>query len=1153
VSSLLKARGLETYHNELGLSEGALKVADNIVIDRRDTVQPRRGMSEYGNTTSGDVQIKSLLTYKDRILRHYGTTLEFEDDARTGVFTAFSGSFTEVESDIRIKYVEANSNLYFTSSDGIKKIGGTLTGGATNFTTTAGFIVDAGMPKALDISGVVSYSIGAFLPALSGVAYRIVWGKRDENNNLLLGAPSLRLVVVNTDETLEANVDLTYIIPDSANTTDFFYQVYRTGLSTVSVIGDLDNIAPGDEMNLVFESNLTSAEISAGTISITDELPDSFRESGVLLYTNPVSGDGILQANDKPPLANDIANFRGSTFYANTQTIYRQQFTLLGVSALTSGVSKFVIGNATVDREYTFVGSIETTPITCDSRTNTTAAGHILLNSATNERKYYVWMDTTGSDTDPAIVGRIGIRVDISGVADTAAGTSAQVESILTGNATFSLDFAVTDNTGSVTIVASKNGKADDATVNSLGGAWAIGSITQGTGETADTAAGGDVLLSSLVSIAQSIDESARSLVRIINADTNGIVNASYLSSEDDLPGLILLEGKALSDTEFYIGLQDDTASITNQFNPIMDQAIVVASMSEPAVGTIRVTTTLSHGYVVGNEVFIYNTTNAAFGKYEITNIQSVTEFDIAETFDATSTGRVFEIRQTADNEVSPNRVYFSKNGRPEAVPIVNFIDVGGKDEPIERIIALRDNLFILKTDGVFILTGTIAPNFSVRLLDDSVSIIAPDSAANLNNQIYMLSTQGVATVADTGVGVISRRIEDKIFGVSGNQFNVRTAAFGVGYETDRSYLLWMPSAEPDTFGTQVYRYNTFNSGWVRWTGLDATNAVVNPADDKLYISAGGTSFVRKERKLNDRTDHADDDFVATIIVQTVPADSVEIRVATSLNMNPGDVITQLQQVTLAKFNRLLRKLDTDVLLDDIDYESTLELTVGADSAAQLLALVTKVNTDDATTSYSVPTGVTFTQIGDDYNTFIGELNLSAGTGFFDYQTISEGTLFEAVINSIDATAAVLTLEYAMPFLFGPITDFIGIKSTVEYAPQHFGSPESLKQVAEGTLVLDQNNFVSATLSFSTDLSKDFGDLKFNGRGVGFWGSFPWGESAWGGEGTDVPFRTLIPRQKQRCRYISVKFTHINAREIFSILGISLEPRAYSTRAYRGI
>ena len=120
-------------------------------------------------------------------------------------------------------------------------------------------------------------------------------------------------------------------------------------------------------------------------------------------------------------------------------------------------------------------------------------------------------------------------------------------------------------------------------------------------------------------------------------------------------------------------------------------------------------------------------------------------------------------------------------------------------------------------------------------------------------------------------------------------------------------------------------------------------------------------------------------------------------------------------------------------------------------------------------------------------------------------------------------------------------------------APQHFGDPSMMKQVSEGTIVFDGNNFFDATVAYSTDLSKDFEERKFTGQGTGFWGGFVDGCAAWGGDGTDVPYRTLIPRQKQRCRYMTVRFSHNNAREDFTVLGMSLDARPLSTRAYRGI
>lgn len=1274
--TLIKNKGLATYHNELGLTEGSLITADNVVIDRNDTVRPRRGLSNYGTAVPCSGTVKQLVNYKDRVLRHHGTKLQFDCNCEVGTFATFDGCYTEIETGIRIKSVESNSNLYFTTNDGIKKISGTLDSCCnTNFVTTACFITNAGGPKALDVNGILTYECGAFLSGLSKTAYRIVWGITDNNKTLILGSPSSRLIMTNSDCTTAANVCLTFSIPSDASTTCFFYQVYRTGLVTTCCIACVPCLEPGDEMNQVLEANLTAANITAGTITVKDCTPDSFRESGVLLYTNPVSGDGILQANEKPPIAKDVTTFRCSTFYANTQSLHNDTVNLLSVSCLTSGTSKFVVGNCTVDREYTFRGAKEiftiTTVANCTSSLN---GDYVLMNSASNETKYFFWFESIACTSEPCAAdtaGRIAVKVSL-GACDTACVVACKLQTCV--NAQF--DFVATVCAAVITVTNAKNGNTTDSANGTTSPGFTFCVSTQGDGEESNTDGGGDVLLSSLTSAAQSIDETARSLVNIINrdkatkevttfsavakaclvagdsflfsgaCDTNqfqffydltgatcsptccqsgftntkiditcdttatqvatttacvintqtdfvstscaavvtvtnaatgpstdasdvaastgytftvgtqgskgGIVNAFYLSGEDDLPGIIRLEAKNLSDTEFFMGVQDDCKDITGQFSPKLDNSVAIACMACAPCTRIRITTCTAHGFAVNDFVYIYNTTNSVFGKEKVLAVPCTTKFDIAGTFTTTSTGRVFAANQISDNEVNQNRIFFSKSGRPEAVPLVNFLDVGGKDDPIERIIALRDNLFVLKTDGVFILTGGPAPAFSVRLLDNSVSIIAPDSAANLNNQIYMLSTQGVATVSDTGVGVISRKIEDKIFDVTGACFKHRTASFGVGYETDRSYILWLPTLCTDTVATQAYRFNTFNNSWVRWDAVDATSGLINSSDDKLYIGSGDSSFIRKERKTNDRKDFADNQSCVCIISQTITACTCVIELTSVSGIKVGDVVVQTQQLTVAKFNRLLRKLDGDACLTCTNYNCS-AIATGACLACVLCTLVVKIDADDSCTCYTTPTGTTFTQIKNDYNVLVGELNCSAGTAFFNYPTITDTTEYEIVVTAVCGTTNKITVDQLRPLVAGTAIEFDGITSVIEWAPQHFGDPSILKQIAEGTLVLDGNNFVSGELAFSTDVSKDFDERTFSGRGVGFWGGFEWGESAWGGEGTDVPYRTLIPKQKQRCRYITVKFTHKNARELFSVLGISLNVRPFSTRAYRSV
>lgn len=1114
---------------------------------------PRRGFDVYGTATPCCANIKALIPYKKRILRHHGTKLQYDCCSNLGTFSTFSGCFTEPETGLIIKSVESNSNLYFTTTDGAKKISGTLDACCnTNFVTTAGFIENAGGPKALDVTGVLSFCSTGFLTGLSKTAYRIVWGKTDNNKNLILGSPSGRLVVANTSCCCASVVCLSITIPSDVTTTCFFYQVYRTGITTTCCISCLPCVDPGEEMNLVIENFVTTANLCCccGIITVQDTVPDSFRQVGVTLYTNPESGDGILQANDKPPVAKDIALFRNSVFYANTSTIQRKQLTLLSVSALTSGVSKFVVGNACKTAVYTFVGAKETTTITTVADVADSLEGKsVNVNSASNERKYAFYFKKDACTVPPSgcdITGRLLVPVCYV-ACDTAATIACKLQTTM--NAQF--DFAATVCCNVVTNTNDKNGNAVDIANGTASPGFTYCVTTQGDGEAANTTAGGDVLLSSLVSAGQSIDESGKSLVNIINRDSNGPVNAFYLSGECDLPGIILLEARNLSDSAFCIGVEDACADITGQFNPKLNQSVCIASMAAGpcCVGT-RITTSTAHGFVVCNSVYIYCTSNCVLGKKTVTVVACACTFDIACTFTCTSTGKVFKACQTSDNDVSPNRLYFSKQRQPEAVPITNFIDIGGKDAKIERIVALRDSLFALKEDGVFIITGEVAPNFADRLLDCSIIIVSPDTASVLNNQIYALTTQGIAQASDTGIGVVSRKIEDKILEITNDQFCFRTTSFGVSSESDRSYMVWVPTLCTDTTATQTYRYNSFNNTWVRWT-KGALHGIVNPRDDKIYIAIGGK--VHKERKNNDRTDHADQQFCLCVPQQNVVACSKELIVSSTCGFCLGDVITQCQQVTVAKFNRILRKLDADGGMDCTNYCSTLNISSGACLSCSICALVVKVCADDCTVCYTSPTGGNFTQDKTDFNLLVCELNGSCKPAFSNYKTVTDTTEYEAIVTAICAVNSKVTLDGSLCWLKGPIVRYEGICADVQWAPQHFGDPSIVKQIPEGTIDFDGNNFFSATISYATDLSKNFEDRIFFGRGVGYFGSCCYGCLTWGGCGTEVPIRTLVPKDKQRCRYIFLKFKHVNAREDFKIVGISLEPRRMSTRGYKRI
>ena len=306
----IKAIGLYTSTNDLTAPEGALRVAKNINISNSNLITPMKGfLKTAGTFDSASDRADKIFHYQDKLFAHLGTyqsadELFYYDSGWNSV-----GSYS-APSDNRMRVLQSNSNLYFTTSAGIKKLDAFDAGP-----------IAAGTPKGLTIEG--SLVTGStVLDNNKAVAYRLVWGLKDANNNLVLGAPSQRLIVINTTGSTK-NVDIEVTIPENI-TTSHIYQLYRTA----SVA---NTVTPNDEMQLVYEGNPSSGEITAKTLTISDITPESLR--GATLYTSS-SQQGIAFANEQPPLAKDMAKFRDVTFYANTTSKHRVNLTIISASSM---------------------------------------------------------------------------------------------------------------------------------------------------------------------------------------------------------------------------------------------------------------------------------------------------------------------------------------------------------------------------------------------------------------------------------------------------------------------------------------------------------------------------------------------------------------------------------------------------------------------------------------------------------------------------------------------------------------------------------------------------------------------------------------------------------------------------------------------------
>ena len=306
---VIKIKGLQTNQNQLSeVSDGALTLAKNINIDKDSVAESRRGYGRILNPPASSAARHDRSTsYQGKLIarRSDNNTLNYYVD---GVgWTALSGTYSHPDANLaRMRFVQSSGNLYFTTSEGVKVLD-----------VYSGPVYQTGMPKGLDGSGATTGASG-FMTNNTQVAYRVLWGSRDANSNLYLGAPSQRIIVANSSGGTR-DVSLTITIPVGITTSDFF-QVYRSKESASSTD------EPNDELQLVYEKNPTAGEITAKSVTFTDSTPVSLM--GASLYSN-ASQEGIQKSNDAPPLCQDIALFKNFMFFGNVSTKHKISIKLL--------------------------------------------------------------------------------------------------------------------------------------------------------------------------------------------------------------------------------------------------------------------------------------------------------------------------------------------------------------------------------------------------------------------------------------------------------------------------------------------------------------------------------------------------------------------------------------------------------------------------------------------------------------------------------------------------------------------------------------------------------------------------------------------------------------------------------------------------------
>lgn len=179
----------------------------------------------------------------------------------------------------------------------------------------------------------------------------------------------------------------------------------------------------------------------------------------------------------------------------------------------------------------------------------------------------------------------------------------------------------------------------------------------------------------------------------------------------------------------------------------------------------------------------------------------------------------------TATTALAGNQLWFSKPGQPEAVPSVNFLEVGPAGSNILRILPLDRQLYVLSDSGVYRVLGTDFTNFTVDPVDLTCICAAPSSAVTLDGSLYFLTSQGAVQVTEGAVSYISGDIDSDLRALlqallynPANGYNLLSIyAFAVAHQLDHRVMFWLPEDTGSYQCNFAYVWDTRARAWTKW------------------------------------------------------------------------------------------------------------------------------------------------------------------------------------------------------------------------------------------------------------------------------------------------------------------------------------------------
>ena len=613
------------------------------------------------------------------------------------------------------------------------------------------------------------------------------------------------------------------------------------------------------------------------------------------------------------------------------------------------------------------------------------------------------------------------------------------------------------------------------------------------------------------------VDQTVRSLVTAINDDTflDAFLEADISTDATTLGRIRIVDPSFRDPSSALWSVFFEFASANNPWLP--DNPTIAGTAD----------------FVSGSSV-LSNLTGAALADLEVgdwiksaytpSEVNQITAIDtvnntitINQNANTTISGGAVQFKSlTFDNDRRPNRIYYSKFQEAEAVPLLNFVDVGPANTNIRRIVPLQTAIMIFTDKEVYRLTGTTPALFQITLLDNTAGLRAEDSIVTFENSILGLFDQGVCTVGSR-VMPVSQPIKGElleIFGETGDNLNL--LAHAVSYESYGKYILIVPENAQSTVANKAYVLNNDTGAWTTWD-IDSVHMIINPETDKLAKLT--TEYISEERKGFNEQDIADEQ--TDVTVSAVSTTTLTVGPAAAASVSVGDIYYQ-SETRYSPITAIDTSAGTITLAEDLDWGLS-NFTITANTSASGDSLSSIVTTTEVLSGASI-----------------------SGTGIQANTKVTTVSGTSATMNrtaTADGTGVTLTIDQDYKVL-------PAISVEVEWNPIYMGSPTILKQFSEATLVTT-SSLDNLVMGFKGITSAAYEDTTFTTESIGGWGLFSWGGAAFGGDPQVLRYRTYIPREKQRDSAIYPRIQSGALFNNFEVSGISIVYRTLSQRTTR--